>query len=347
MLPAVAVIVGILSLLFGAVGLPALFGSNLAQAQQADDAKHCATDKAKIPTPIEYLTYFNCGDLATSPQQQGHIMRHFTLIVRENTNMAVSDHNNYTAWTFNGTVPGPTMRMTEGDHVEITVINDAENKHPHSLHMHSIHPAIMDGVEQPILPGKNYTYTFIANPAGVYPYHCHVEPIETHINRGLIGMIIIDPKVPRPQMNEMVMTMNGYDLDTAAENQTFHLPDAGQVEAENSPERDNEIYTVNGKAFVYADNPINITIGQPVRIYLVNMLEFDLVNSFHLHGNMFDYYPSGTSMTPMERNDIVTLSQGDRGIIEFTPHYTGRYMFHAHQTEFTELGWMGFFNVTN
>ena len=77
------------------------------------------------------------------------------------------------------------------------------------------------------------------------------------------------------------------------------------------------------------------------------MLEFDLVNSFHLHGNMFNYYPSGTSIgRPEQFTDVVTLSQGDRGIIEFTPQYTGRYMFHAHQTEFTEKGWMGFFDVT-
>jgi FtsP/CotA-like multicopper oxidase with cupredoxin domain len=77
------------------------------------------------------------------------------------------------------------------------------------------------------------------------------------------------------------------------------------------------------------------------------MLEFDPVNQFHLHGNMFDYYPAGTYMNPSYKTDIVTLSQGDRGIIEFTPKFPGMFMFHAHSTEFTEKGWMGFFNVTN
>jgi FtsP/CotA-like multicopper oxidase with cupredoxin domain len=105
------------------------------------------------------------------------------------------------------------MRMTEGDHVKITVINDKSSKHAHTLHMHSIHSSDMDGVYDPIPPGKSFIYDFIAKPYGVYPYHCHVNPIADHINRGLYGMLIIDPKEPRPQMTEFAMMMNSYDLD--------------------------------------------------------------------------------------------------------------------------------------
>jgi hypothetical protein len=75
------------------------------------------------------------------------------------------------------------------------------------------------------------------------------------------------------------------------------------------------------------------------------MLEFDPVNSFHLHGNMFEYYPSGTAMNPSYKTDILTLGQGDRGIIEFTYPNAGMFMFHSHKNEFTNLGWMGMFNV--
>jgi hypothetical protein len=75
------------------------------------------------------------------------------------------------------------------------------------------------------------------------------------------------------------------------------------------------------------------------------MLEFDVANSFHLHGNMFEYYPSGTAMNPAYKTDIVTLGQGDRGIMEFTYDKPGMYMFHAHINRFTNLGWMGMFNV--
>jgi hypothetical protein len=76
------------------------------------------------------------------------------------------------------------------------------------------------------------------------------------------------------------------------------------------------------------------------------MLEFDLVNSIHVHGTMFEYYPSGTSKDPQQVNDIVTLSQGDRGILELSYPYPGRYMFHAHVNDFADKGWMSFFNVS-
>jgi FtsP/CotA-like multicopper oxidase with cupredoxin domain len=84
-----------------------------------------------------------------------------------------------------------------------------------------------------------------------------------------------------------------------------------------------------------------------VRLYLVNILEYDLVNSFHLHGNFFEYFPTGTSKTPSELTDTVMMCQGQRGILEMRFPHTGRFMFHAHQSEFTELGWMGFFEVSD
>ena len=331
-----------------ATSMPVKPSTTLDQVLQYDHEKNCSTDTAGKNASTNYLTNFNCGRV--SVDSQGNVTREFTLFVKENQIVPISTQGNtFEAWTFNGSIPGPTMRMTEGDHVKITLINSKDSKHSHSLHMHSVHPASMDGVEQGIvMPGQSYTYDFIARPFGLYPYHCHVDPIEDHINRGLYGMMIIDPKTPRPQMKEMAMLMNGYDLDykQLEKDSPFAMPKPGEIHG-GAEERGNEIYSVNGIGNQYADHPINLKVGEPVRIYLVNMLEFDLVNSFHLHGNMFNYYPSGTSIgRPEQFTDVVTLSQGDRGIIEFTPQYTGRYMFHAHQTEFTEKGWMGFFDVT-
>ena len=76
------------------------------------------------------------------------------------------------------------------------------------------------------------------------------------------------------------------------------------------------------------------------------MLEFDPLNNFHLHGNLFDYYPSGTSLKPEYKNDILALMQGDRGIVELKYPYPGMYMFHSHKNEFSMKGWLGFFDVT-
>jgi FtsP/CotA-like multicopper oxidase with cupredoxin domain len=254
------------------------------------------------------------------------------------------------------------MRMTEGDHVQITVYNSKTSKHPHSLHMHSIHSGMMDGITGiagAIPPGGHFTYSFTASPAGLYPYHCHVSPVQTHINHGLYGAMIIDPKIPRSPAKEMVMVMNGYNLkDDYSSNESAAIeqpPTAAELrtnfnkatESDEASGAGNQIYSVNGPAFVYRDHPIRLVTGEPYRIYLVNMLEFDKTNNFHLHGNMFEYYPAGTGMNPSYKTDIVELGQGDRGIMEFNYTQPGMYMFHAHITEFTDLGWMGMFNVQN
>jgi manganese oxidase len=314
-----------------------------------DVMKNCTTDRSKKPTSIEYLTFFNCGRVSES--QNGQTVREFTLIATENQSIEVMDGGYvFKAWTFNGTIPGPTMRVTEGDLVKITLVNDKNNTHSHSIHMHSIHSGEMDGVEGKgiVAPGESFTYEFVAQPFGVYPYHCHVSPVADHISRGLYGMLIIDPKEPRPQMPEMVMMMNGYDFNYDMEGPAF-IPTAEEAVNNEMPdveERDNELYSVNGKAFDYVNHPIELVAGQEYRIYLVNMLEFDLVNSIHVHGTMFEYYPSGTSNDPQEVNDIVTLGQGDRGILELSYPYPGRYMFHAHVNDFADKGWMSFFNVS-
>jgi manganese oxidase len=351
--------------------LPAqsLLGTNNAflSVQGYDKQKNCTTDLSKRPTSIEYLTHFNCGRV--SEGGNGQTIREFTLIVEENQNITISNTGHYfDAWTFNGTVPGPTMRMTEGDLIKINVINSKDSKHTHSLHMHSTHAAEMDGVATPlsshsqsdnmnsvgvyesgmILPGKNFTYEFVAQPYGVYPYHCHVNPVADHINRGLYGMMIIDPKEPREQRVEMVMTMNGYDMDYDLEGPVTPPSMAamrGEEIRQGDEERDNEIYTVNGKAFDYMDNPIPLKVGEEYRIYLLNMVEFDLINSFHLHGDMISYIPGGTQYEASQVNDIIELGQANRGIVEFDYDNPGRYMFHAHVQEFTDLGWMGLFDV--
>jgi FtsP/CotA-like multicopper oxidase with cupredoxin domain len=274
-----------------------------------------------VVDPMKYLREFNYGKV--SKLSDGKTLREFTLVASDNLVKEISPGVFYNVWTFNGTVPGPTIRATEGDIVRINFINNGSM--PHSLHLHGVHPANMDGVFEMISPGGEFTYEFTAEPFGVFPYHCHMTPLEEHIAHGLYGVFIVDPKTARPPADEMVMVMNGYDTDFDTEN---------------------NFYTVNGVPYYYMHHPVQIQKDKLERIYLVNMLEFDPVNNFHLHANMFNYYPSGTRLQPDELTDIVTTNQGERGILEFTYKYPGKYMFHAHKTEFAEKGWMGTFLVT-
>ena len=110
----------------------------------------------------------------------------------------------------------------------------------------------------------------------------------------------------------------------------------------------NEIYAVNTVGFEYMRRYIPAKVGERIRVYLINITEFDPINSFHLHAEFFDYYDHGTTLEPTSRTiDTVMQAQAQRGILEFSYRWPEPYMFHPHVTEFTELGWMGHFNVVN
>lgn len=196
------------------------------------------------------------------------------------------------------------------------------------------------------MPGEETFYEFDAFPFGCHLYHCHANPLKRHIHKGLYGAFVIDPDPERhpgedgliarqrnhkyPEINgfnEMVMVMNGFDTNF---------------------DGDNEIYAANSIAFAYMVEPIKIRRDQVQRLYLVNITEFDPINSMHIHANFFDYYDHGTTLKPtLKTVDTIMQCQAQRGILEFSfkDFEPGLYMFHAHQSEFAELGWMGFFEV--
>lgn len=233
----------------------------------------------------------------------------------------------FPAWTYNGRVPGPSIRCAEGDRLRIAFANGGA--HPHTMHFHGFHTAEMDGVDVDyrgaILPGERFTYEFDADPYGCHLYHCHATPLRRHIHKGMYGAFVVDPPGGRPPARELMMMMNAFDTNFDSEN---------------------EIYAVNTVGHEFMRRPIPIKVGELVRVYLINIVEFDPINSFHLHAHFFDYYDTGSTPQPTLRTvDTIMQAQGQRGILEFRPRYPGRYMFHAHVSEFAELGWMGFFNV--
>lgn len=293
-------------------------------------------------TATQLLTEWDTGTVSSLPD--GRTLRSFVIeaIDRE---IEIAPGVKFPAWTYNGRVPGPAIRAKEGDRLQITFKNFGS--HPHSMHFHGIHSARMDGVPGAglINPGETFVYEFDAFPFGCHLYHCHALPLRRHMHKGMYGAFVIDPdpavhpeaaEVAKSRLlgtpenarwQELVMVMNAFDTNFDSEN---------------------EFYAVNSIAHAYAKVPIRIEKSRPVRIYLVNVTEFDPINSFHLHANFFDYYDTGTNLSPTLRTvDLITQCQAQRGILEFSyaRHEPGQYMFHAHQTEFTELGWMGMFDV--
>jgi len=271
--------------------------------------------------PMDYLRNFDYGKISTLPD--GTTLREYTIVAEDDKVMEISPGVFYNVWTYNGSVPGPTIRATEGDTVRINFTNNGSKEH--TIHFHGIHPSEMDGVFEPVGGnGGKFTYEFEAGPVGVHPYHCHIMPLEEHIVHGLYGVFIVDPKEGRASADEMVMVLNGFDTDFDTEN---------------------NFYAANTIPFYYQHHPIQINTDELIRIYVVNMVEFDPINNFHLHANLYEYYPTGTDTIPSFYTDMITLSQTERGIMEFSYQYPGNYLFHAHKVEFSEKGWVGIFQA--
>ena len=275
--------------------------------------------------PTEVLRDFDMG--TTRRLASGRTVREWEIVAADKE-IEIAPGIKYPAWTFNGRVPGPSLRAREGELLRIRFVNGSE--HPHTMHFHGIHPAAMDGVPEIgdglIQPGQSTVYEFDAEPFGMHLYHCHVGPLAEHIARGMYGAFIVDPKGGREDADELVMMMNGFNTNFDAEG--------------------NQVYAVNSIAFHHVNEPVQVRQHELVRIYLANILEYDPINSFHLHGNFFEYFPTGTRLQAAEFTDTIGLVQGQRGILETRFKHKGLFMFHAHKTEFADLGWMGFFEVT-
>jgi len=337
--------------------------------------------------PHEFLRQFNTGFGGQDTVEQdvgfedGQRVRYFELNAVDRT-MEIAPGVEFPVWAYNDQVPGPTLRVTEGDLVRVKFTNAGEHAHTIHPHLKNLNPR-MDGVPSNgpgvLETGESFTYEWRAQPAGVHLYHCHSLPLKEHIHRGLYGTLVVDPDPERvrekpeeycdfhrsqitPELraelierakrrnheydaddyDELVMVMNGFDTNFDGEN---------------------EVYAVNTRAFAYGvgrtdgkgnwqpgetKRPIRIDRTERQRVYLVNAIEFDPINSFHTHSQFFDYYDHGTTLLPTHDTiDTVMQCQAQRGIVEldYSDHDPGLYMFHAHQSEFAELGWMSFFEV--
>ena len=309
--------------------------------------------------PHEILTDFDYGELT---EEDGRPVRTWQMFALDRE-FEIAPGIHFPGWVYGtpttaasrraghlvGQCPGPTLRCVEGERLRIQFTN--ASSHPHTIHFHGIHSAAMDGIPGVgagmIQPGGSFTYEFEAKPFGCHLYHCHAVPLKRHIHKGLYGAFIVDPDPTRyqgeeaaaargrnhtyaesGQFQEMVMVLNAFDTNFDGEN---------------------EVYAANTIAFAYdMAHPIAIDRNKRQRLYLINITEFDPINSIHLHANFFDYYDHGTTLQPTHKIvDTIMQCQAQRGILEFSyaDFEPGLYMFHAHQTELAELGWMGFFEV--
>ncbi|MCV0411246.1 MAG: multicopper oxidase domain-containing protein [Nitrosopumilus sp.] len=243
-------------------------------------------------------------------------------VVAEDTTLEISPGLRVESWTYNGTIPGPTLRATEGDRVIINFINNG--KLPHTMHFHGDHDEKNDGVFQEVLPGESYTYDFTAEPAGLFMYHCHVMPVSEHIRNGLYGAFIVDPKEGLEPAREYVLVKGEYDL----EDQETWTPD---------------YVFFNGYADQYWTNPLPAKTNELVRLYYVDMGAIPAFG-FHIHGTIFETIVSGIWANAPIKTQTWEVGPGNAAIFEAKWKDPGRYLFHLHGIP-EEKGTMAYFDV--
>ncbi|MBI1794133.1 MAG: multicopper oxidase domain-containing protein [Chloroflexi bacterium] len=229
-----------------------------------------------------------------------------------------------TALTYNGTVPGPLIRVTEGDKVRVIFKNTLTT--PTSIHWHGMPvPTNMDGVSQPELsqtpvkPGETYTYEFVAKPAGTYMYHSHYDT-DTQINPGLFGGFIVEPKnwaAVKPDV-DVTLILNEWRVIDGV---TYPaMPSMGEP----------NFFTINGKT--YPDIPtINVKQGQRVRLRFVGAGQFE--HPMHLHGASFKIVATDGNPVPeiaQLTKDTLPVHPGERFDIEFVADNPGQWAVHCH-----------------
>lgn len=228
-----------------------------------------------------------------------------------------------TAWAYNGMVPGPLIRATNGDNVRILIKNNLPE--PTTIHWHGIQvPNNMDGIpdetQKPIQPGETFTYEFIAKPAGTYWYHSHFDS-DKQISVGLSGAFIIDPVgglSSKPDIDKVFMLNEWRVID----GQTYAaMPATGM---------DGNFFTINGKAFPNTEN-IMAKVGQKIRLRFVGSGQ--MIHPMHLHGFPFKIVATDGNDVPESAQwtkDVVSVAPGERYDIEFTPDRPGKWMLHCH-----------------
>lgn len=173
-------------------------------------------------------------------------------------------------WTFGGTVPGPVVRVTEGDEVDFTLINEKANKNSHSMDFHAAIVDVLDEFSE-VRPGEKRNFKFKAEHPGVFIYHCGASSMAEHISRGMYGVIIVDPKggysasFPKPDREYVLVQGDLFEDGTSAQDRAMNKHWVGTL--------------VNGKLFHYdpvhdpnASMTLEAKPGERVRIYFVNAL---------------------------------------------------------------------------
>lgn len=238
----------------------------------------------------------------------------------------LADGVTYTYWTFDGTVPGPLLRVREGDTVELTLKNHEHSRQPHSIDLHAVTGPGGGGEATQVLPGEQAGFRFKALNPGLYVYHCATPYVPAHIANGMYGLIIVEPAAGLTPVDKEFYVMQGEfytDLRPTDKGHARYDGNAVWVEQPNFVVFNGQFQALTGEHAMQAE------VGDRVRIFVGNGGP-NHVASFHVIGEIFDVVHPEGSTTPLSNVQTTLIPAGGAAWVEFTVEAPGDYVLVDH-----------------
>jgi nitrite reductase (NO-forming) len=255
----------------------------------------------------------------------------------------IDDGTTFTYWTFGSKVPGPMLRVKEGDTVELSLTNRKDSKAVHSIDLHAVTGGFGGGEHTQVAPGQTKTVTFKALNPGLYVYHCATPSVAHHISAGMYGLILVEPKAGLPKVDKEFYVMQG-DLYTS---HAFGTKGHHEYNPDKAADELPTYYTFNGAVgSLGKEHKMVATVGDTVRIYF-GVGGPNKVSSFHVIGEIFDrVYSEGATNTVKENVQTTLVPSGGATIAEFKVQYPGKYLLVDHSLSRVGKGLAGALEVT-
>src|SRR5579885_1374524 len=258
-----------------------------------------------------------------------------TLTVKE-VLVSIAPDVAYHAWTFNGTVPGPVLRVRQGQIVHFTLIN--EGTMPHSIDFHAAQTPWNVNYQE-IAPGKSFSFNWKANYPGIFMYHCGSPTVMYHMANGMYGAIIVDPASGWAPAQEYVLVQSEFYLYQNSDG-TY------SVNANKLMAGQPDYVTFNGYANQYQTAPLTATAGQKIRLFVINAGP-SRFSAFHVIGALFsDVYLDGNPANHLVGDQTLTIPPGGGVVAELTIPEAGKYPFVTHSFMDASIGATGVIAVT-
>ena len=244
-------------------------------------------------------------------------------------------------WTFDGKVPGPFLRVREGDTIELTLKNDPSSVNSHNIDLHAVTGPGGGAVVTNVKPGESKTLLFKALNPGLYIYHCAHPNVAAHMAHGMYGLILVEPKEGLPKVDkEFYVTQGEFYTANDMGDKGLQVFDAKKM-LDGHP----EYIVFNGKTKGAVGN-MNAKVGDKVRIYFGNG-GVNLISSFHVIGEIFDkVYPEGAIGSEPHKNVQSTIvPAGGATITEFGLEVPGNYILVDHALSRLDRGAWGIIKV--